>query len=343
MRTRRPAWKILLCGLGILLLLAGAFVAWVQAVAARRWAALQARVPVLVAEAKARDPRRPVLRGEAVEGDAWVDYDAALRAVAPLEALMLGDPARKVDVERASRALAGFGFALEHVARGARKTQGAFVLEFDRGLSAKLPDSLGAHTLVNLAILQARRDLEAGNAARARDGLLDAAQFAGDLGRNALVIGQVSSTFKLRALLDEMRALPPDTELARALAVLDGAWPDLGEAFLNEAVAATATLAQAAPAGLSAVGSWRYGFSTRILLADAAETHQQMMRRAADVTRWPWDDPRRKVRTPEDDPERHPNPVLQLFVPSGGAAPAGSCVARPVAPSAALPRRDGPA
>ena len=74
-KVRRPAWKTLAVVLGVLLALVGIFFAWVQSVASRRWAELEKRVPELIAEARGREARRPVLRGEAMPGNAWTDYD----------------------------------------------------------------------------------------------------------------------------------------------------------------------------------------------------------------------------------------------------------------------------
>src|SRR6185436_7044793 len=45
----------------------------------RRWERMQAECRTQEAELRARDPRRPVLRGEAVQGDAWEVYARAFK------------------------------------------------------------------------------------------------------------------------------------------------------------------------------------------------------------------------------------------------------------------------
>lgn len=320
MRTRRPAWKILLIGLGTVLALAGAFVVWVQRVAARRWEALQKRIPELVAEARARDPRRPVLRGEAVPGNAWADYSPAL---APLKAAFKLDDLKAVierrpaaDLAKAKAIVAGHEQWLDLLRAGARRPEGTYAVSFEKGMAADLPPLSGSHALVALAVCKARFLRQEGREEQACDLLLDAAQFSADLGRNTVLIGRLVSLALQDQVFTELKAGPPDPEVARGLAVLDAAWPDLGESFLNEAAAATATLAGTETPG---VGPWPYGFSSRIMLADAAESHLALTRRAAEASRWAWDDPRRKAGSPEDDPETHPNPVLSLISPPGSA------------------------
>ena len=64
--------------LGGLLALAFLFFLWLQTVASRSW---RERVTEAVAEARARDPRRPVIHGTAVPGSAWAEYQQGLALV----------------------------------------------------------------------------------------------------------------------------------------------------------------------------------------------------------------------------------------------------------------------
>src|SRR5688572_19961872 len=109
--TRRPTWKIL-CGVAAAVFVTIAvFFAWVQAVASRRWAELETRVPVLIAEARARDSRRPPRGGDPVPGNAWTDYNQALAAIKPLNTADLGDfitRSPKADRAKAEAAVATY-------------------------------------------------------------------------------------------------------------------------------------------------------------------------------------------------------------------------------------------
>ena len=301
--TRRPTWKILGGIVAALFVAIAAFFAWVQSTASRRWAELEARVPLLVAEARARDPRRPPRAGAPVPGNAWVDYNQAIMAIKPMNAADLGSfVARDVKADRAKAeaAVATYGSALAFLAAGARKAEGTYPFAFEKGFAADLPGLLETQKLGNLAVSQARMLAEAGKAKEAMEPLLDLLWFAADTGRNTVLIGEMISSANLALGLDEIRsmAIDPDAkgvdwpEVGRALATLDTIWPDHGESLLNDAATATVTLAKDGPegAGLGTAGAlvaWRYGFSTRLLVVDAMDTHLDAMRRQAAAKTWP--------------------------------------------------------
>ena len=76
----RRVWlrKILpLAGLALTLLIASRILIPLATVGSR-WDVMQARTQELLKEAKGRDPRRPVLHGEPIPGNAWEDYNKAL-------------------------------------------------------------------------------------------------------------------------------------------------------------------------------------------------------------------------------------------------------------------------
>ena len=76
---RFPIWAFAGSGLliGIPLLLFCVYQI-IRSVETRRWAEMRRWCEDVAREVRARDTRRPVLRGEAVEGNAWDDYRVAL-------------------------------------------------------------------------------------------------------------------------------------------------------------------------------------------------------------------------------------------------------------------------
>src|SRR5262245_34216169 len=76
-----PRWTVFPGLLGALALIALASWLWVRSVADRRWATMEKQVEKLLAEARARDARRPVLYGEPTPGDAWDFYGRALNGL----------------------------------------------------------------------------------------------------------------------------------------------------------------------------------------------------------------------------------------------------------------------
>jgi hypothetical protein len=126
---RRRAWTWDLGSLGILALLAVAFFAWIRSVEARRWAAFEARLPGLYAEAKGGDPRRPPLRGEALTGNAWTDYEPAIVLLGESSRQVLRDFVqrdRKADPAKAEAIVRANGKALDLLRAGARRAEVAF-------------------------------------------------------------------------------------------------------------------------------------------------------------------------------------------------------------------------
>ena len=325
MKARRPVWKILGAVAAVLLLGIGLFFAWVQAVAARRWAALEKRVPELIAEARGRDPRRPVLRGEAVPGNAWTDYGPVVAGAKALPKFDLGEfMARgpKADRAKVEAVVAANEALLDGVRAGARRAEGTYPLHFEKGFAADIPGLISCHNLTNLAVCKARFLRETGKEAEARDLLLDALQFAGDLGRNTLLIAEMISLAQLGTLFEELKELPPDPEFARALAVLDGAFPAHADSMLNEHACMAAGLFGMGHAALADLGetggmlvAWRYGFSQRLMFVDAVEAHRDLLRRMAETSTLPWGELACARREIDASTEASKNPLVRIMVP----------------------------
>lgn len=313
---RRSVWKVLSAIALALALGVGAFFAWVRTAAERRWEALKSRIPALAAEAKARDPRRPPL-GEGVPGNAWDEYGREWKELRPSDAELLQHlvfRGRAEDRDKALDQLALHDGALERVAAGARRTEGAF----PRG-SGRSPDFAQVRALTHLAILHARFRSPKGELAAVRERLLAGVQMGADLGRDSSLGGYLASMRILELLFRELRDVPPDPEIAPVLARLDGAWPDVADALLNTALDGVAALLREDEefTQLPRWNVWRYGFSTRLMLADAGEAYLEIMRAAAEVSKLPWRDPRRDAFAPLDAESRNPrNPVLGYLLMS---------------------------
>jgi hypothetical protein len=257
------------------------------------------RVTAAVAEARARDPRRPVLWGEAVPGRAWDQYEQALAAI---RSVAVDDVRRWLDGAAADRAKAGAVLAahrkaLDLLRAGARKAQGGYPVDWWKGASADAPSLIAVRDLTTLTAGQARVLLEDGKPREAGALLLDAAQFGADLGRNATIITEMIGLSSLGQVFDGLRELPPDPEVGAALAVLDATFPNHGEGLMNQLALMGVTFRELSFADVSfnATGSagtlapgWRFGFSQRMMLADAWPTLEDMMRRLAATTSASW-------------------------------------------------------
>ena len=313
MKTPHGASRIAAFFLGGLLALAFALFVWLQTVPSSSWTE---RVMAAVAEARARDPRRPLIRGEAVPGRAWTEYQQGLalaKGVAVNDVRRWLDGAVAADRSKAGAILAANGKALEFLRAGARMAEGGYPIQWENGLRADVPSLMAVRNLTTLAVGQARVLVETGKPREATALLLDAAQFGADLGRNATVLTELIALSSLGQVFDALRMLPPDPEVGKALAVLDATFPDHGEAVLNDLAVTGVGFIGTAPG--AAPAAWRFGFSQRLMAADAWTTLEGMMRRAAATTTAPWAEAQRVAATIEAEAGRSSNPVVQNMIP----------------------------
>src|SRR5262245_1804836 len=218
--------------LGGLLVVTVALFVWLHDVAYDSWTK---RVTEAVNEARARDPRRPVMRGKAVPGSAWQEYEQGLavaRSIAVDDIRRWLDSAAAPDRTKATAILAANATALDFLRAGARRAEGSYPLQWEKGFGADVPSLMAVNNLTTLAVGQARLLLEAGMRREAADLLLDAAQFAADLGRNATVLTELKAFSSLELVFDALRTLPPDPEVGTGLAVLDASFPNHGDVVL---------------------------------------------------------------------------------------------------------------
>ena len=282
---------------GLTALACAAFV-WLQTVSSRSsMERITKRVTEVVAEAQARDPRRPVIRGKAVQGSAWAEYEQALaltKSIVVLDVRRWLDGAAAADRAKAAAVLAANGMALDFLRAGARKAEGAYPTQWEKGASTDLPSLIAVRNLSTLAVGQARVLVEAGKPREAADLLLDAAQLGADLGRNTVLIGELVALSSLGDVFEGLKRLPPDPEVGRALAVLEETFPNHSETLRNELAAMGVSLVQAGPGGGAPAG-WLFGGSHGPMLADAWTTLEDMVRRTAATTTAPWAEVQRVV------------------------------------------------
>jgi hypothetical protein len=321
MNLSRGALRTIGFLLGGLLVLTLALFVWVQTVAYTSWTK---RVTAAVDEARAKDPRRPLLRGAAIPGNAWMDYEqalAAVKGVAVDDVRRWLDGAAASDPVKAKAILAANEKALHFLHAGARKAEGGYPIQWEKGFSAPTPSLIAVRTLTTLAVGRARVLAEAGKPKEAAELLLDTAQLGADLGRRATVITELIALSSLREVLDALRKLPPDPEVGRALAVLDETFPNHGDALLNEIALAGMGFMETGPGDVApGAGAWRFGFSQRLMLADAWTTLQDMTRRLAVATTAPWAEAQRVAAAVRAEAKSSSNQVIQVMVPELGTA-----------------------
>lgn len=326
-------WKILAGVAAVLAVAIGVFFAWVSSTASRRWAEFDVLTTGLIAEAKARDPKRTP-RGPAVPGNAWDDYAQAFSTATQYPLADIGDyvsRGAKADRAKAEAIVTANEGAIALIRAGARRAEGAFPTDFEKGFATKTMSLLECQKLTNLAVAKARLLSEAGKNPEAVEWLLDTLWFGADQGRNALLISEMISSACMALALEDLKVLATDAAikgvdwpaLGRALETFEAIWPARGDSLLNEGVGTVAGLrttgGDASQLGEgSALGAWRYGFSVRLVMVDAAERHLDFMRRAAAAKTWA--DTQRVWKEIEAEAQASPNPFTRILTPGLGSS-----------------------
>jgi hypothetical protein len=337
-------WKILGMAAAVLLLTIIGSGVWINSVAKRRMAGMEAQVKVLHDEALTRDTSRPA-RGQSIPGNAWEDYE---KAFAEFKADQ--DGMRKIDEfvgrgpnadrAKAEAALAAHTTALDLLRRGVRREWGEYPAVWERGAAMEIPGLLECQRLANLAAARSRFLVEEGRAREAVELLLDICQLARDEGVNAPLISQVIAMALYAIAFDELRDIVLSGKLGREdlLAVdrgLEGVerdFPKLGHALINESLSLGFMLLQldgassirdfASAGGLKgSLSLWRYGFSERLVAADAFDHSLAAMRQLAAVDDKPWLEAKKAAEAVNQDVHGSPNPIIQIVIPGLNCGP----------------------
>ena len=316
--SRKSLMIISYAGVGLIVLAAVAFVG-LQTVSSRNALnRLTKEAAQAVAEARARNRARPVIRGEAAPGTAWEEYSRALTSVQNANASDVQrwlDGVPGADRVKAEAVLAAHRTTLDLLRAGARKAEGTYPTEWEKGFSGAQPPLVATRNLTKIAAGQARLLMEAGKSREATDLLLDAAQFSADLGRNTVLIGELSGLASLGDVFEGLRTLPPDHDVGRALEVLEGNLPNHGDTLRNE-LALIGTSFAAVGRGGGAPLDWRFGFSRESMLLDAWTTLQDMVNRTAETTTKPWAEAGRVSRELETETKANGNAIVATAIPA---------------------------
>ncbi len=289
------------------------------------------RVEALIRAAEARIADRPVLRGEALPGNAWENYDLALAEVrkitsrAPISDLVNRNARADIPVVR--KILETHGAVIDQMRRGTRRAVGQVPFEWER--RGDEYRSQFTMILAQLAVCRARLDLQDGRARAASDLLLDLCQFARDLGHNSSHTSAMISMFiywlafeDLRDALRPGRLSPQDLrEIDRELALIDRIFPDVQASILNDTadvgrrfLRGELLIMKSDFSGLeSCPPTWRYLWSGPLMAADTFEFQDRMALRDAGAEALSWGEEQRIMTESEAERGRSANPIVQAW------------------------------
>jgi hypothetical protein len=341
-RRRIARWKILLGIIGSVALVIGSLALGVRWAAERRWAEMKSGLLKVLHEEMARPTERPVLRGFPEPGNAWDDYDQALTMVGRLKGLdrNLLDSFYDRRPVRPSRArmesiLAPIQPALTHLRNGAGRARAQFHSRDENGVEIRALKGYLASGLGRLAAVRARFLADDGKAREAAELLLDFGQFVRDVSHVEHRLVKYSWTNHEELLLDELSAmirsgrLPPGMliQVDRELEILDRSTRPFGPMDPSDLLRLgfgyleSDNLFREIRSGnngdddrIAPWGAWRYGFSDRLMVADAVAEGSDWLRACRSLRPASWEEVRRAQRAFEERAKSSPNPVVRAHV-----------------------------
>jgi hypothetical protein len=325
--------RVLFLMISVVVLSAGAAAVWlwVRAAIDARWSGLERKVGELHGQTLSRDGSRPVLRGQALDGDAWKDYSVALQSITlpssqemanALSLYSAYDP--KVAPSRVISAVQAHSAAIDALRLGARRREVRVPREWTAGKSMSRPTG-NETTLVEVAVCKARLLASEGKAEEALELLLDVCQFCRDFAYNGDY--PYSTLAAMNRALTGMRVLiasgmlPPEQldQLAHSLEILDLSFPSYGHMVMNEALCwgysflsdedpAKRMVKPHADSESGAIGpGWRCLFSRRLAKARAFETILSVCELQTKLAQGPWDEVTKYLPTPSTNVPRSEN------------------------------------
>lgn len=299
----------------------------------RRWHEMRVWCEQVAQEARARDPRRPVLRGVPVEGNAWDDYHAALASLgASTKDLHLAADyfydRPKASVEKTRATVELHAGAFQALRRGVSRSFAERKVDWENP-SDTVPGKLNLFAI--LAGCKARFLMEDGRGREAMELLLDTAQYGEDAALNGTVIDGLMGIAVLSTVMEELkRFLAPGRlsredcrELARVLELLDQGFPREADAYAIEPMSTgfwylqkgsiRAILEQLGWTKPDAAPTWRYGFSERLVIADAFSMDRLWSRRLAEAAGKPWNEARQIQADLDTDRRETKNPLVKVY------------------------------
>ena len=326
----KKGWKILAVVLGAFASILAVGAIWIGRVADRRIEQMQKEIAALREEINEGSPVRLPRCGEALEGNAWDDYNKAFAAIPRPTMKSINDAYNArvmLEPKKLAELLAPGEAAADDFRKGTRRRQGAYPIVWEDGFTGKSPSMFDCQTLGNFAALRARHLMDEAKPREAAEVMLDTCRFAQDLATNTFMIFHWIAGGIRQVALDELRSILKSKDLSREdlLAIareLDQAareWPDPGDAATNDALAAGYELlkpwALREPELRASIGeSWRFGFSRALAEADAFDELRQLARQFAGISRQPWSEANRVAHELEERIHRGPNPLTDRLI-----------------------------
>jgi hypothetical protein len=287
-------------------------------------------------EVSLRQLSRSVLRGEPRPGNAWDEYNLALKDTATWHdddngALFMrfikGHDAS--DRARVERLLAEHAPVLDHLRLGAQRSDGQYPYNWDDGARMALPSLLGCQRMASLATAEARMRTEDGQLQDAIDVLLDVSVFGRDLAANGPLLSHLVGLAVYSKAFDELQhALQSGkltknqlTDLAKTLMVVDHDFPAPGSSLLTETLGFEIAMSQGPGAqptewfGLVRQRGLPFALNPGKVMLEMFEERERYAYRAEELDQMRFADARKEIDAISADVAASPNTMIRGATP----------------------------
>jgi hypothetical protein len=296
----------------------------------QEWAHMEESVKRLVAEAKGGKNTRTVPYGETLAGSSWDEYKRAPGGSLGWETAALADflnnvkGADRLAVEKLVRDRQDT-FDLLHI--GAHRSDGQYPYQWDH-LEMDIPSLAGGRVVALLSGAKARFLVEQGAVQEAADLLIDLSVFAADVGRDGVLLSQLSSgeinniAFRegRTLLLSNALSSKDAAEFARRLEILDRDFPPLAPTFANETLSFGIAVMSSTPSLRNVYARARtmgvqHGLSNRVVSASAYKEMEGYLRRAQKLDGEPYAKARKEAARIDAEVVASANPLIKQGAP----------------------------
>jgi len=301
----------------------------------RRWERMQAACRNQAAEGRARDPRRTVLRGEPLPGNAWDDYaeaQAMLKAARfPYSEIDYVEHPESIDREAVQVWIEPRLPILDKALRGTRRSE----CRNPRDWEGPPRSDINPWYLTAPALCRSRQLVEQSCVRSAVELLLDVIRMNGDLARGGTWMRAYSPLWEQRRCLTELKALMAtgvlDSDLlrqiARELEILEGDLPAFGEGMLLQGmdIGFQVLRAESVEGYLKEIEGrdrpipfWQRGDLGRLTLVNWYELHKTTGAKIAEGDAKPWPEASAATREASAELSASGNFFLKLWGSSNG-------------------------
>jgi hypothetical protein len=302
-----------------------------------KWTDRTRQIETMKREARARTLPHSSFHGELTPGNAWKDYDIALQDVAAWREDDTGfirylQGEKQVDRAGVEELVAQRATLLEHLQRGARRSDGQFPYKWELGHRMPQPTPAAVQHFASLAVIQARILAEKGQTQQAADLLFDVTVLGRDVATNGPLTSNLVGLRVYASASDELRHLLLSgkltqkqlIEVQRKLEIVIRDFPSLSGGFAGDMLLIDNAIQELADGGLGNAewrgfvkhGNWRLAVSPTGTGFQSIEEKDGYLRRFEKLENVDFATAKKEVAAIDRDVSSSKNELIRIAMPN---------------------------